>query len=330
MPISVTIIESPLKIIAGIPSNITFETNIPSTIFYTLDSTEPDENSPLALGPIQLPTDVGFVIVKVFATNGVDSSPIITQFYGDSISAGRRPHDTVDLGDTSCKKATFPFGSPAASLNPKQVFGNTGGQILDDGQPPRATDGYDGTATNTGVGFFTPPKSQYSFLFSETNYLGERGRGLGTLPAKVISSKPRNDNNHPQSTNTASPLFNPRALVIFQDSREEQFDKDIPRINRPYFDLENSATARDGALLTSSDSITPSGGFLKAHYNPTENTLTYYYYDNRTARWIISKEPYSPSSNPTVNMAGMVTRRSRDKGVGFVFKWIPFQRRHLI
>ncbi|MFW9879542.1 MAG: chitobiase/beta-hexosaminidase C-terminal domain-containing protein [Candidatus Thorarchaeota archaeon] len=326
--ISITITESPLQLVAGIPSNITLSTNVPSTIFYTLNGSEPTITSNVAVGSIDLPRDITYIVLKAFATDGVDTSAVITQEYKTDITSGRNPHDKITNYESGAGKATYPFGSPAESFNVPTIFGNTGGIIYDDGQAPRSAGAYDGA---DGYGdFYTPPASQYDYLFSETNAIGERGRGIGTLPARVLSVRPRNDNDPAESSNAAGPLFDPRALVIFQDSREEQYDKDVPKINRPYFDLEDPAKARDGALLSSTDVITPQGSFLKQYYNPSDNTLTYYYYDNRVARWIISKEPYHHSQNPTINMAGMVNRSSRGQGVGLIFKWIPFKYRRLI
>jgi hypothetical protein len=326
--ITISIIESPLQLLAGIPSNITLETNIPATIFYTLDGSEPSIASRVAVGPIPLPTDVAYVVVRATAENGVDTSGTITQEYFTNVVPARHPHDTVVLDSETCNQSTYPFGSPSSGTLIPQRFGNTGGVIYDDGQPPRAANAYGGA---DGYGdYYNPPLSQYQFKFSETNEIGEMGRGIGTMPGRVISVKPRNNNEQTQSTNAASALFDPRALVIFQDSRDGQFDPDIPRINRPYFDLEDQTKARDGTLLTNTDAITPQGGFLKAHYNPTDNSLTYYYYDNRVSRWIISKEPFHPSQNPTANMSGMVTRSGREQGAGMVFKWIPFKYRRLV
>jgi hypothetical protein len=326
--ITISITESPLQLLAGIPSNVTLDTNVPATVFYTLDGSDPTVESFVAVGPIDMPTNSGEVVLKAFATDGVDISAIITQEYITNVVPARHPHDKVIQNTDSCGKSTFPFGSPAEAISPPVRFGNTGGVIYDNNQAPRVAGAFDGA---DGYGdFFTPPQSQYQFLFSETNQIGERGHGIGTLPARVIGVKPRNDNTQKTSSNAASPMFDPRALVIFQDSREEQYDPDIPKINRPYFDLEDQAKARDGALLTAVDAITPQGSFLKAHYNPKDNCLIYYYYDNRVARWIISKEPYHPSQNPTANLSGIVTRSSRGQGAGMVFKWIPFKYRSLV
>jgi hypothetical protein len=327
--ITITITESPLQLLSGIPSTITLEANVPATIFYTLDGSEPTVNSHVAIDTISMPTNSGSVVLKTFATNGVDSCPIITQEYKTNIVPARQPHDTV-IEQTNCQKATYPFGSSTADFNQSVIYENTGGVLIDSDANNRVADGYDGTATKTGAGFFSAPKSQYAFVFSETNDIGTRGKGIGTLPGRVVYSVPRNNNDPPIMSNMNSPLFNPKALVMFQDSSEEPYDTDIPKINRSYFDLEDQAKARDGSLLTNTESVSPQGGFIRAHYNPAKNTMTYYYYDNRVARWVISTEPYHYTQNPTSNMAGMVSRVGRDKGVGFVFKWIPFQYRCLI
>lgn len=328
--ITIFITESPLQILAGIPSTITLETNVPATVFYTLDGSTPTEGSLVAFGPITMPTNNANVVLKAFATDGVDTSAVITHEYFTNVVPARQPHDKVHIDGNVMSQSNFPFGSPVEAFNVPYIYGNTGGVIVDDQQKPQQSTGFDGSATNTGSGFINPPESKYQFLFSETDAIGQTGKGIGTLPGRVVYVKPTNDNKVVESTNAASPLFDPRALVIFQDSRDTPYDPHVPKINRPYFDLEDPTKARDGALLGATEPITPQGSFLKAHYNPTDNCLIYYYYDNRVGRWIISKEPYYPSQNPTVNMSGIVTRSSRGQGAGMIFLWTPFKYRTLI
>jgi len=325
--ITISIEESPLQLLAGIPSTVTLDSNTPATIFYTLDGTEPTIDSLVALGPIDMPTDRAYVALRAFATDGMNYSPIITQAYKTNVVGGRNPHDTAYTHSST--GATYPFGNQVESGG-CTTFGNTAGVIVDDQtDPTRQPDGYDGTGTGAGAGYYIPPKSKYEVLFSETDEIGQTGKGIGTMPGRVLWVKPRNNNTQKQSTDMQKPLFDPKALVIFQDSSEEAYDPSVPKINRPYFDLEDQSKARDGSMLTIGDAITPAGSFVKAHYNPTHNTMTYYYYDNRVSRWIISKEPYHQNQNPTSNLAGIVTRSSRGQGVGMVFKWIPFKYRRL-
>ena len=82
--INITITESPFQLVAGIPASIVITTNVPSTVFYSLDGKDPTIYSSVVVGPITLPTDRSFVTFKAFATNGVITSPIITQVYGSS------------------------------------------------------------------------------------------------------------------------------------------------------------------------------------------------------------------------------------------------------
>ena len=342
--ITISIVESPLHLLAGIPSNVTLDTNTPATIFYSLDGTEPTVDSFVAVGPIEMPTDSAYVVLRAFATDGISYSPIISQEYKTSVIGGRNPHDRAYTHPMT--GATYPFGDNFENPNPT-TFGNTAGIIVDqqdnpDRKPsgftvqptpvsyePNLPDGYDIYEAGGGAGYFIKPKRKYEILFSETDDIGQTGRGIGTLPGRVLSVKPRNDNRQKTSSDAQKPFFDPKALVIFQDSREAPYDPSVPKINRPFFDLEDQAKARDGSLLTNdAGAITPAGSFTKAYYNPTHNTMTYYYYDNRVGRWIISTEPYHQSQNPTSNL-GMLTR-GRAEGIGLVFKWIPFKYRSLI
>lgn len=324
--ITISIEKSPLELISGIPSTVTLDSNIPATIFYTLNGEEPTVDSFVALGPIEMPTDRAYVLLRAFATDGIDYSPIISQEYKSNVIGGRNPHDIAYTHEST--GATYPFGDQVEAGG-STTFGNTTGVIVDDQTNlMRQPDGYDGTGTGTGAGY-TNPNFKYEVLFSETDAIGQTGKGIGTMPGRVLWVKARNNNTQKQSTDMQKPLFDPKALVIFQDSREEAYDPSVPKINRPYFDLEDQSKARDGSMLTIGEAITPSGSFVKAHYNPTHNTMTYYYYDNRVSRWIISTEPYHQNQNPTSNLAGIVTR-SNGNGHGMVFKWIPFKYRCLI
>jgi hypothetical protein len=328
--ISITITESPIQKVAGIPVTVTLTTNVPATIFYTLDGTDPTTSSSVAVGPIELPTDDNTVNLKVFATDGVDTSAIVSYIFGTSTAGQRQPHDKVYGLDQSAADTHFPFGSQHPYPGVNGIYGNTGGTTVDNKLQPRDPLGYDGTGTGTPGTYYTPPLTQYSWVFSETDAIGQRGRGIGTLPAGFVEIGNRNNNDEQTEYSSAnSPFFNARALVIFQDSRQPQYD-DMPTLMRPYFSLERPGVARDGALLqTAPEGIAPSGSLLRSQYNPKNNTITYYYYDNRVGRWIISTEPFVPKDPDIGNLSRMVFS-SRLSGAARVFKWIPFQYRRLI
>ncbi len=320
--ISISITESPIQKIKGIPLNITLIANIPST--------EPSLNSSVASGPIDLNPNFPSIILKCFATDGIDTSSTITHFFGPSLigNNARLPQAQVTNGNPSGPVTNlFPFGG--TYLNPSPTYGNVSVDNFMDGyNGAQIPDGYDGTATNTHVNFTNEPIFSYKLVFSETDAEGRRGRGIGNLPAEVrVKNTPAVED----SSNVNDGMFNSKAMVIFQDGTQQPFDPNVGFLNRANFSTVDSSTYRDGANLfsTALEGVPLTGSFLRQHYNPTNNTITYYYYDNVTNRWIISKEPYTHKAG-SGELYHMVFPSNRSQGAGFVYKWLPFQRRALI
>ncbi len=330
--VTITITESDIQLLSGIPKFVTLVSNVPSTIFFTLDGTDPTTSSSVYLGgELSIPTNQTTVTFKVFATDGTDSSAIIERIYRPVIDVIRQSHDQVTGLNTPSDVSNnlFPYGDRAPQL-PVQ-WGNFGPNdlIVDKPGTVNIFDGYDGTGTGTPTGGTDLTLEEYLILFSERNATGERGRGIGTLPAKtsIISPTPA-----PQSSNMNDKFFDPRAMVIFQDSREEPFDPELLQINRQFFSLEdsNSERIKDGVLrnTTAFEGLAPTGSFVRAHFNPRDNTTTYYYHDSQTLRWIISKEP-APVKNPRTGIFNIIFS-SREKGSRFTFMWVPFKGSRLI
>ena len=109
--ISVTITESTEQIVSGKPKFITIETNIPANIYYTLDGADPTTMSDIYIDKIYLPYEQNTLIVKVFATNGVDESPIIENKYSHEYPENLRRPRTVTDSNSSKSKQLYPFGT---------------------------------------------------------------------------------------------------------------------------------------------------------------------------------------------------------------------------
>lgn len=330
MIINITITPSVLEIVAGIPKDITLSSDIPSSIFYTLDGTTPDVTSNIYIGSIAMPGTVSSVTLSVFATNGVDSSSIITQTYSSTLVGNRQTHDTVvGFNDIANNRLNiYPFGDVSQQL--PVVYGSMGGITVDAPGVSVIPDGYDGTATGTAPGGTDLPLYQYDVVYSDANSEGQRGHGIGTLPATVTIRVPSTQT-QPESSNINDKFFNPKALVIYQDSRDTPIDPNVPQTNRQFSALENSETTRTGALLfnTALEGLQPTGGLVKSHFNANDQTITYYYFDSSVLRWIISKEPYTPK-NPNIGNYSQITFSPRSEGVGMVFKWYLFKGSRLI
>ena len=327
--ISISIVESDLQTVAGMPKSVSLSTNIPSNIFYTLDGTTPSLDSSIYISAITIPTNYSSVTLKIFATNGSDSSAIITKLYGPNTSTIRMAHDTViglNTNPNSSAGNNFPFGDLSPRLNVS--YGKSGGLTVDDPSIENIPDGYDGTATGTVSNGTDQELIDYEIRYSDANALGEIGKGLGTLPAKttIVVPPPRSPST---STSSHSKLFNPRAMVIYQNSSDET---DISQLNRASFSLQNIEVLRNGSVIlnTAFDSSSITGSFVKSFHNTKDNTVTYYYRDSDTNQWIISTEPYTPRNSELGALYKMVLPSRSVKGSQFVFRWIPFMSHRLI
>lgn len=325
--ININILESSAQIVSGIPKTVTLSTNVPSTIFYTLDGTEPSVSSAVYVSPIRLPIDKPSVTLSIFATNGVDVSPIIIENYtSDILNNTRLPHSAMDGYSGKGYRSNYPFGTgPDVIQGPYTSPGDAGYTVDNPDLPATPTtlnaDGYPAAFTNLPYNI-----ENYEIIYSTTNWLGETGPGIGTLPGKVEVEEPTPD---PEETEQFTKLFNPKAYVIFQDFSKENPD-DPPQINRQFFSSEDPNKVRDGNNYynVGLDAPTTTGAFLRSHYNPRDNTITYYYYDSAASRWIISKTPYQPNGSWDGNLSGIKFSR-REKGANFVFEWVQHPRRIL-
>lgn len=322
--ISIIISESSDQIISGIPRSIDITTNIPATIFYTLDGSDPTLFSTIYTDSIYLPNDS--VTVKVLATNGVVFSPIITQEYDTNmLQNARLPHSATDAQAGSNLPNLYPFGTNPSQ--PTTQFLNPGdaGITVDNPDLARISTAFDSSGNPAAFTNNEYNLENYSIQYPTRDYQGNYSTGTGTLPGQVDV---QTEQPIPEETEQFTKLFDPRAFVIFQDVANEN-PEDPPNINREFFSLENFEKIRDGVSYFNSGLDAPPvmGSFLRSHHNPRDNTITYYYYDSHANRWIISKTPYTPTGTFDGNLANMVF--SRNKGAGIVLEWRPFPRRVL-
>lgn len=327
--ISVTITASSEQIVAGIPKTVSIETNVPATIFYTLDGTQPTLFSPMYVGPIFVPYQQFVVTLNVMATNGTDFSPVVTETYQTDMVDGnvRLPHSGTDAQPGGLFPNAYPFGNPP--YQPKQEFTNpaTQGVTVYDPTLPATPTGFNADGYPTG--FTNQPWNieNYQIPYSTTNAEGQMGPGIGTLPANAYYNPNYDPAYDGEQTQQFTSTFNPKALVIFQNFSQED-PNDPPQINRANFTLENTERARDGTYYFNSGpdgAPPPSASFITAKYNPRTNEITHYYRDSWSNQWIISTSPFMPNGGSyDGNMSHMPIAWG-----GKVFEWIPFQRRVL-
>lgn len=324
--ISISIEKSLTEIISGIPKSIEINANIPCTIFYTLDGSDPNTFSEIYTGKIFLPREKSYINIKIFATNGIDNSPILSEEYFTSLVNKniRAPFVGTSAEPDSYNYAQFPFGS--ASSTPDIVYNNgpTNHLSMSDGvstQFPNAfnADGYPTNFTNNPYN-----RNYYPIAY---NYKKEKGLPkVGTRPAHIRQIL---ENPIPEETEQFSKTFDPRAMVVFQ--RFEDEDPSNPtQLNKRYYQQDRMEKDRDASayFIAGADTQSFSGSFVRSHYNPRTNEMNYYYVDTNTRKWIISTQPHNPTGDAADgNFAGMFMDRA--PGVGKIFQWNKFGRRHL-
>ncbi len=241
--ISVSLTESSEQLIAGFPRTVALSTNVPATIFYTIDGSTPTISSLVYVSVIVLPTDELEFILKVFATNGMDTSAIITTIYStDILHNARLPHSVLSEDSNNAPFSQYPFGSN--SPNPVVDYLNPGkaGVTVDDPTLPTITYGYDADGNPIGA---NEKFDDYLNIYSTTDYENKTLPNVGNLPGKVTVVGRRSALEYtPEESSRQSALFNSKAMVIFQDITTED-PSNPPQINPQVFSPQRPQRAAE-------------------------------------------------------------------------------------
>jgi hypothetical protein len=285
-----TALES--EIIAGVPQLLGLDTNVPSTIFYTLDNSPPDTSSLVYVNPIVMPTD-GTTRLRALAISGPDTGTLDITFKADT-SAMRYPRRSSNYG----------AGIVVDAYDIDNVL----------------MDGYgldENWLANQELRSSDYELQDLDLKFSRT---GVNGEGRGTLLHFGFTPPDRDKaiDNGFSSPNNNNVFFNPRALYIVIDGRKDDdvFDG-YKIINRP-----NSGTLNYRTYLNGRTIMQPivSGGFIRTFYDARNSVSVSYFFDFIECRWVKSINNYDGSTWPV----GLGTRKSY--GPGLIFKWIYNKR----
>jgi len=298
--ITITAIQQGPFFISGIPNNVILTTNVPATIFFTLDGTEPNLFSQIYLAPIDLPT-TGTVRLRVLAVSGADTGRLSVVYSTDSseLSAPRRlPAD----GGASVVVDAY-------GVDPVVLDGYKPDDIGEVIIPARYADKllkcYEIKCSRTGPDGYGPGTCVT----------------LGPVPAeqRELASAVDPEASSPNDDNV---FFNPRSLYIVLDGRDGYGDESVYPINRPWgssVDVVKYLQGRE--LLGSSPYI--SGSHLRTFYNPDKGIAVAYYLDMNEQRWIKSIQNYDPTQVP------QALGDRRQTGQPLVFRWV-YNRRSMI
>jgi hypothetical protein len=295
--ITISAIELGPEFVSGIPRYVALETNVPSTVFYTVDGSEPTTQSFVYIEPVLLPDGVCSITFRAKAISGADVGYLYVVFGTDNTDIVRtRRIEGYGAGfviDAYGKEWVFYDGYSVD----KNDIANVPGRFSD--YPETYVDNF--------------------IIYSETGVNGI-GSGekpfIGPTPEDVTkrSSAIGIDESSPNEKNV---FFDPKAMYIVIDGTmaDGYVDQAVFPINRPLDGTMDMTKYMGGQTLRRQQPFI-SGGLVRSFVNPKEGTLISYYFDNCEGRWIRSKQKYDTTKVPD----GIASRRQF--GPPLIFKWV--------
>lgn len=297
--ISITATELGEQLVSGIPFQVKLTSNVPSTMFYTLDGSVPSLTSKVYLTPIIMPTESS-VRLRVLAISGSDSGSLDTTF----------STNTTDL------------------VVSRRIDGYGAGIVVNayDTIPVL----YDGYKTDDSLVVDIPARysdyelSDLEILYTKT---GPNGEGEGTIIENgPVIPTPDAIDHEASSPNNQNVYFNPRSMyiVINGTTIDGYEDQSVLLINRTYGDTMDVTKYQGGRLLFESNPYI-SGGYVKSFYavKDGKGIMVSYYYNHNEMKWIKNIQNYDPSDVPEVGGRNQY-------GPPLVFKWIWNRRSVLV
>ena len=285
-----TFTRSVEEIVAGVPKTVSIESNVPATIYFTLDGSTPTINSPIYISTISMPFGETTVVLSAFGVNadGYDG-PILTQVFSADVSQ-------VDI---------------ARNLGLEGI-------VVDRFDDP----------TNTVVGY-DAGGDPVSFTDIELDEIHSSQGRLGIADGvKIELQKPNPedtgnpfDDNFVISSNNDNGFYNPFAKVIYIDNAN---DNVVDTYSRPWGSMRTNhmhGNMWSAQELRSSDSNYISGGYMRTFYNKATNSMVSYFYDNNTNRWLRKRQDLPNVPN---------IFQSNYSGQASVFQWIGRGRHSII
>lgn len=282
---TLSFIASEQEIISGVPQTLTIESNVPATIYYTLDGTDPTIASSIYIDAISMPENESSVIVSAFAANNDGEGPILTQT----------------------------FATNATHLNRTRNVDPEGIVVTRSWRDSTIVDRYDADNQPT---YIEMEIEDLEIVKKEKGFNGiEEGTVIQVnVPAPSETASFIDDNFVQFSTPEVGELFNPEARTIVIDNRK---DNDINITLRTYCILHNEYTEYGGRRIreTTDDANYVSGGYVRRFYSGKNNVMVSYYFDHNEGRYV---------KNIQTLPNGITDTFSTNKyGQPLVFQWLP-------
>lgn len=286
--VTLTFIGSEQEIVSGIPKLMTIESNIPATIYFTLDGAIPTTDSPIYVDTFEMPDGQNTVTLSAF---GIDSDgmpgPVLTQAFAPDVTRVSVARSiglegiVVDRADDDTDNV-LGYGA--------------------DGEPISFTD-------------FEKKHLNLRLIRSERGLFGiyEGTQVEVSVPDPDSTITTSDDGFTPFSTPEVGELFNPEARFILIDNRK---DNDIELPLKPYGSIHNIYKEFGGKRLMepADDAAYVSGGHVRRFFDAKNNVMVTYYFDHNESRWVKNIQEL-PDNIPATNYSAS----SRQP---LVFPWV--------
>lgn len=290
--INLTIEKSQIELVSGFPEYIIFKTDIPSTVFYTLDGTTPDVDSLVAEGRVYLPTNQGTVILTAVAISDDDNSDLLIEEFSTIMQITK----VQNIGQE---------GIRILPLDAESVL-NLG--YNEDGDPAQQS---------------TIVLENLDIVASRTDYTGmpitgEKDGKTSKYFINLIKDKTKYSYLDKSSPNNNNVFFDPKAKYIEIDgTTSAAMEGQVVKIvNRPYGNFDPVSKGYNEAKKQSENVIT--GNLVRSIYDPSTGLYVSFYYESKDSRWIVSKQK-TDKKLLTINFNSEKNR--------FVFRWV--EDRHM-
>jgi len=282
-----TFTASTKEVSSGIPETITITSDVPATIYYTIDGSTPDLSSAVYTDPIAFLTDINSAVLSALGVDSLDvEGAILTQTFAP---------------DTTRVTKSRNVGMEGVVLD----RANMGPDI-----PYR----YDSEGS---VGTFLDiDPAELDIIRKEKGYDGiQPGTALTVgIPTAQEEPKFNLDAFIPFSTTEKAQFFHPNAKVVLIDNRK---DNEVQVTLRGYGSLSDPYKEFGGKRIRESaaDATHITGGFVRRFYDAANNIMVSYYYDNMDNKYV--KNIQTLPNNIAAGYRGM-----SPGGMPLVFQWI--------
>lgn len=270
-----TFTSSEEEISSGIPRYVTIESNVPATIYFTLDGTTPTAGSQIYTDPVEIPDGQTSIILSAFGVDsGLIAGPILIQTFAPDMT----------------------------KINVARHIKNEGIVLDSASDDTNAIDGFG--ASGEAIRFLDIDPIYLDVIKKDRGFMGiEEGTAIRVnIPNPDSTPSRLDDNFQPFSTPELAEFFNPEAKTIVIDNR---IDNEVSLTLRPFGSLNNMYKEFGGKRIRESaaDATYLSGGFVKRFYDAKNGIMVSYYFDHNECRYVKNIQSL-PRNIPNISEIG--------------------------